>query len=263
MKHHRLNLALASLALTAASFAASAADQVFTNGSAVSINDLATANPYPATINVAGLSGNVNNARVTLNGLSHTWPGDLQIILVGPTGQKITLMHRIGSTTSTNVGCGQDFNGATLTFSAGGATTLGNCTYAASGGTFSPTVGANTEFPMPAPAPAGPYGSDLTTLDGSGSSLNGIWSLYISDPEELDSGQIANGWSLTFAQTQSCASEGYTSTKLDWCKNICERGYTGATLDMWIHRWINRYRDLPYCAAGDTPPPPPPPPPQD
>ena len=46
----------------------------------------------------------------------------------------------------------------------------------------------------------------------------------------------------------TCASEGYTGTKLTWCQNICEKGYTGATLDMWIHRWINRYRDLPYCA---------------
>ena len=48
----------------------------------------------------------------------------------------------------------------------------------------------------------------------------------------------------------TCASEGYTGTKLTWCQNICEKGYTGATLDMWIHRWINRYRDLPYCARG-------------
>ena len=46
----------------------------------------------------------------------------------------------------------------------------------------------------------------------------------------------------------TCASEGYTGTKLTWCRNICEMGYTGATLDIWIHRWINRYRDLPYCA---------------
>ena len=51
----------------------------------------------------------------------------------------------------------------------------------------------------------------------------------------------------------TCASEGYTGTKLTWCQNICEKGYTGATLDMWIHRWINRYRDLPYCARQETP----------
>ena len=56
----------------------------------------------------------------------------------------------------------------------------------------------------------------------------------------------------------TCASEGYTGTKLTWCKNICENGLTGATLDMWIHRWVNRYRDLPYCAVeggGEEEPP--------
>ena len=47
----------------------------------------------------------------------------------------------------------------------------------------------------------------------------------------------------------TCASEGYTGTKLTWCKNICEKGYTGAQLDIWIHRWVSRYRDLPYCAV--------------
>lgn len=47
----------------------------------------------------------------------------------------------------------------------------------------------------------------------------------------------------------TCASQGYTGTKLTWCRNICEMGYTGATLDMWIRRWIERYRVLPTCAA--------------
>ena len=49
----------------------------------------------------------------------------------------------------------------------------------------------------------------------------------------------------------SCADEGFTGTKLTWCQNICEKGYPGATLDMWIHRWINRYRDLPACALNE------------
>ena len=55
-------------------------------------------------------------------------------------------------------------------------------------------------------------------------------------------------WAAGYAApTTTCASEGYTGTKLTWCQNICEKGYTGATLDTWIHRWVNRYRDLPYC----------------
>ena len=61
----------------------------------------------------------------------------------------------------------------------------------------------------------------------------------------------------TAGPATTCASEGYTGTKLTWCQNICEKGYTGATLDMWIHRWINRYRDLPYCARGGNEEPPP------
>lgn len=48
----------------------------------------------------------------------------------------------------------------------------------------------------------------------------------------------------------TCASEGYTGTKLTWCQNICEKGYTGSTLNMWIRRWIDRYRTLPACAAA-------------
>jgi hypothetical protein len=47
----------------------------------------------------------------------------------------------------------------------------------------------------------------------------------------------------------TCASEGYTGTQLNWCVKICESGLTGKALDDWIHRWIRRYHDLPYCAA--------------
>ena len=48
----------------------------------------------------------------------------------------------------------------------------------------------------------------------------------------------------------TCASSGYTGTKLLWCQKICESGLTGKALEDWIHRWINRYRELPACALG-------------
>jgi hypothetical protein len=66
-------------------------------------------------------------------------------------------------------------------------------------------------------------------------------------------GFIFAEFGIAAGPTITCASEGYTGTKLTWCKNICEMGYTGATLDMWIHRWVNRYRDLPYCAREGGP----------
>ncbi len=55
-------------------------------------------------------------------------------------------------------------------------------------------------------------------------------------------------WSME--QVNSCAKEGYKNTQLLWCQKICESGLTGKPLEDWIHRWINRFRDLPYCAAG-------------
>ena len=67
------------------------------------------------------------------------------------------------------------------------------------------------------------------------------------------------GWAMGAASKTTCASEGYTGTKLTWCKNICESELSQAALDTWIHRWLNRYRDLPYCAqegGGEEEPPP-------
>ena len=62
--------------------------------------------------------------------------------------------------------------------------------------------------------------------------------------------RIWNG-TVYYTRSASCAGSGYTGTQLEWCKNICERGYNGATLEMWIRRWLNRWRELPYCARPD------------
>jgi len=105
---------------------------------------------------------------------------------------------------------------------------------------------------------------------GSGRVVIGLTQTQVALPGGLAPGHFP-GTSLFFSNVvewmlgggggtpTTCASEGYTGTKLLWCKNICEKGYTGATLDIWIHRWINRYRDLPYCAqegGGEEEPPP-------
>ena len=63
----------------------------------------------------------------------------------------------------------------------------------------------------------------------------------------------AGGWSITIANSISCASEGYNATKMYYCVKVCESGYAGATLDMWIRRWMDRYgNQLPYCAREDV-----------
>jgi subtilisin-like proprotein convertase family protein len=246
MKMRPITLALATVALATVSFASNAADLTFSNTTSISIPDVGLGNPYPSTINVSGVTGTTTNVTVTLNNYSHTFSNDVEILLVAPTGQKIILNNDVGGSS--------DYINATITYSA-----------SASGGVSGSPIPSGTYLPaasdpnqsLPGPAPAAPYSTDLTTLNGV--SPNGTWSLYVNDDLAGDSGTIANGWSLTISgiNDQTCASEGYTGTKLTWCQNICEKGYTGATLDMWIHRWVNRYRDLPYCAReGNEEPPP-------
>ena len=72
---------------------------------------------------------------------------------------------------------------------------------------------------------------------------------YFPGTDLLYSNVVA--WLMGYSvPSTTCASEGYKGAQLTWCKNICENGLTGQVLDSWIHRWINRYRQLPYCGAG-------------
>ena len=65
---------------------------VFTNTSNIVIPSSSTATPYPSTINVSGEVGTITNLTVTLQGMSHTYPGNVNVLLVGPGGQAVVLM---------------------------------------------------------------------------------------------------------------------------------------------------------------------------
>ncbi|HRA03189.1 MAG: hypothetical protein IPH90_04105 [Thermomonas sp.] len=60
-------------------------------------------------------------------------------------------------------------------------------------------------------------------------------------------------WLMSTGPTTTCASEGYTGTKLQWCKYICESELSSSQIDVYLRRWINRYHDLPYCAREEEP----------
>lgn len=223
------------LALFAASNVADAADLTYVNTTPISIPNSGAGNPYPSTIDVSGTFGPVSGVVVKLIDVNHTWANDIDVMLVSPTGQQVILMAGVGGSS--------DPVNAVYTFAAGAP----QMTSVASG-TYSPTNNEGTGA-LPPPAPANTGNTDLSVFNGA--SANGTWSLYVADDAGGDIGNIAGGWELTISgiTTQTCASEGYTGTKLTWCQNICEKGYTGATLNMWIHRWVERYRDLPYCAV--------------
>lgn len=160
---------------------------------------------YPSTINVAGLN-TITKVTPVLRGFSHTFPDDLGVLLVSPSGKKILLMADVGS--GPGGGSTSDvMNNATLTFDDAGPA-LPDSTQIVTG-TFRPTKGTNagnlegetspTDFP--AGAPTSPY--SLTLADLIGDSPNGTWSLYVIDDAPGDAGSMAGGWSLIIETADS------------------------------------------------------------
>ena len=102
MKKHNSGLTalLVSLVLSIAVEQAHAFELIFTNPSPITISNLnaAAASPYPLTATVSGL-GPILDLNVAVNGLSHTFPSDIGILIVGPGGQKVVLMNLTGGST--------------------------------------------------------------------------------------------------------------------------------------------------------------------
>jgi T5SS/PEP-CTERM-associated repeat protein len=156
------------------------------DGGSISIPDSGPATPYPSTITVAELIGVITGATVTLSNLSHTFPTDLDILLVSPAGQKVMLMSDAGG--------GGAIVGARLTFDDSAGTLLPEPAQILTG-TYRPTNYAPGDA-MPGPAPGPPYSTNLSSFHGS--NANGVWSLYINDDTAGDGGSLV-GWSVQLA----------------------------------------------------------------
>ena len=161
----------------------------FANASPITIVDSATpptaASPYPSTITVSGLTGQVADVNVSLSGITHTNPDDIDILLVGPGGQTAELLSDAGGA--------HDVSGVNLGFD----DESGH--HVTTGGQISHDIVVLDDFgaadTYPAPAPAGPYGTTLSVFDNH--IANGVWRLYVVDDESGASGSITGGWSLT------------------------------------------------------------------
>lgn len=154
---------------------------------------------YPSTINVTGLGTSITNLTVTITNLTHPFPPDMDVLLVGPGGQSLILQSDAGSTTSAV--------NRTYTFDDAAPSQLPNTGGLPNAVSVKPTnhVGNDgTNDIFPAPAPAGPYGNPGPQATGTatlastfnGTDPNGIWQLFVTDDEHLDSGGINSGWSL-------------------------------------------------------------------
>lgn len=141
---------------------------------------LGVASPYPQEIAISGVLGVVTDVNVGITGISHTFPDDIDMMIVGPQGQTAMLMSDA---------CGNgDINNFIYTFDdeAGAPMTDGGSCFFVD---YQP-VDYEPGESLPLPAPAGPYGTSLSVFDGV--NPNGTWQLYINDDASADAGYIIN-----------------------------------------------------------------------
>jgi large repetitive protein len=199
-------LATMAAAVLVASGVAVAAVVSFSNTSTILIPSSGTdgtANPYPSEITVSGFSGTIRDVNLTLKGFRHTYPDDVGVLLVGPTGQSALVMSDSGS----------EFGvvGLRLVLDDEATNSLpdNNEDGVITDGPYKPTQGTDQrtdgEFegnlvphPFPqegtTPPPTGDYGTTLSVFDGT--DPNGTWKLYVVDDTGFDKGRLARGWKL-------------------------------------------------------------------
>jgi uncharacterized delta-60 repeat protein/uncharacterized repeat protein (TIGR01451 family) len=175
----------------------------YSNTASIIINDGTAATPYPSVVNVSGLPGAVTGTTVMITNLNHTWPRDIDILLVSPAGQKSYLMAKAGANFAVN--------NLTLTFDDAASNSLSQSTMLVSG-TNRPTSYAAVPPPFPVPAPVGPYNTNLSVFNGS--NPNGPWSLYVFDDTLFNSGVISNGWQLNLINSHPILGDADLGTYL-------------------------------------------------
>ena len=170
----------------------STSTKTFSSGGSVTIPGVAPGStsggagaPYPSTVAVSGLPANAVVKSVTIKGVRHSFPADVDMLLQSPTGTNVVLMSDVGG--------GTDATGQNYTFDdAGGA--MSDLAFNATG-TYKPTnYGAADTYP----APIGAITQGTPTLASFAGDPNGTWNLYIADGFAGDIGMISS-WEITFS----------------------------------------------------------------
>jgi len=191
----RLTSGGSTIAVVPFTFVLGRAQYTFSNPAQIIINDFAPATPFPSSIQVSGISGVATKVSVTLSNISHTYPDDIDIMLVGPQNKSVILMSDAGSTSFSP----NPINNVTLTFEDDAPGFLSDTDQIVSG-RYLPTNYQPDSWPAPIP-PDAPTQSTLLTPGPQ--DPNGTWRLFVVDDARGDVGVIANGWSLTLAVTDS------------------------------------------------------------
>jgi subtilisin-like proprotein convertase family protein len=194
-----------------------------TNGSPITVEainpnpeqPIQPAIPYSSDIDVVGLTGVVTSVSVSINGLSHSNPDDLDMLLVAPNGLAFHFWSDVGGST--------DVESLTVTVADNGVEALPDGPSLVSGTTYRPFNNEiqgdqdldTDEFPVP--APGGPYNEPAAAGSATftsvfagmtGDQAGGTWQLFITDDKEGDGGSIANGWTLNITTEQPPTTAG-------------------------------------------------------
>lgn len=181
--------------------------KTFSSGGSVTIPGIAPGStssgaggPYPSTIAVSGLPANAIVKSVTVKGVRHSFPDDIDMLLQSPTGTNVVLMSDVGGSA--------DATGQNYTFDDAGVAMADAALNAT--GVYKPTnFGASDTYP----APVGAITQATPTLASFTGDPNGTWNLYIRDEFSGDIG-LMSGWEITFTipPATNCTSAPRTVT---------------------------------------------------
>jgi VCBS repeat-containing protein len=189
--------------------------QSFSNPNAISTTDNKTA---VSEITVGGFQTPLGDVDVSLDNLSATVAGDLDILLVGPQGQTAMIVSDMGANNAANnVSLLLDDQSSNHLLSFQALTT----------GQFQPANFDNSDPFQSPPAPTANPSSGSALGVFNGSDPNGIWRLFLHDDSANGSTQAINGgWSLRITSANAAPQangESYQATAgqtLDISSNI-------------------------------------------
>lgn len=148
------------------------------------------ATPYPSKIGVNAFpkGSRVLDVNIRLEDYSHTFPDDVDVLLVHGTRNLVVLGDAGGN---------NEVNNITLTLDDEATNGFLPGTDQLVSGRFKPSNYEDVvpdSFPAPAPPPSPESTLLLSTFDGQ--SPNGAWNLFVFDDGSSDCGQFGGGWSI-------------------------------------------------------------------
>ena len=170
---------------------ASAHATTFSNTTPIAIPAQGSANPYPSPIQVSGTDGPIRRMVLTLHGVTHPNPQDLDILLVSPSGRKASVVSD---------SCGSlDVTNRTWVFA-----TYGSFDYMPKDGPCPSGAYRTTNYDIGANGdswPGAPEGGLHSFEEFQGHDPTGTWALHVVDDSGFSAGSIQGGWSLDIETT--------------------------------------------------------------